>query len=282
MSGTKRSSYLRTIGLLTLNTLIASTAQATYWSPHIGVDLIGWGINANEVIKDQIITDKNPFPRINRAGNIYVGTRVNGFFGMDIGYEQAQRKVNSVVFDGGEHIFARPEAQNNGATIDIKLYDYHFDMSFYWEAVKCLEVIFTMGVAYLHPATNVYHFEYADGSLVEYRNESEVKYSGRFGFGLQYNPTPCFGIKAAIDWDQSRRISFVGFDQNNNFYQISPYKKATRYLIGVVYSLSNPRRGAHRIGFKMVDEVNYPCCGVPFYNLNRQNRCDDDCDENYN
>lgn len=259
MSGTIHGKVKRWFNLLALLCLPLS-AHALYWSPHVGADIIGWGINPAEVIKDHILTDKNPFPRINRGANIYVGTRINGFFGFDVGFEQAQHKKRSVVFDGGEHIFARPEEQNNGATIDIKLRTLHSDISFYWEAFRCVELIFTAGVAYLHPATHVYHFEYADSSLVEYRNNTEVKYSGRFGFAVQFNPTPCIGIKGQVDWDQTRRISFVGHDQNNNFYQISPYKKATRYLLGVVVSLSNPRRGAHRIGFCMVDEIDYPCC----------------------
>jgi hypothetical protein len=230
-------------------TLASFCSQAAHWSPHVGADIVGWGIQPTA----DYPPDKNPFPRINRAGNFYFGTRINGYFGVDLGFEHAQRKQRSVVFNGGEWIYAVPEVQNNSSMVTMKLNAFHMDMNFYWEAVERLELMFMMGVAYLHPGIHVYHFTYATGIFDEYRIDADVKYSGRFGFSAQYSPIPCLGIKGGIIWDQTKRIRLIGFDENNNVFQMSPYTRAMTYTLGLVYSFNNPRRSPHRIGLEMTD-----------------------------
>jgi hypothetical protein len=193
-----------------------------------------WGVEPYDQLEEI-------FPRINKAGNIYVGTRINGFFGIDIGYEQSTLKRKSKVFNGTEIIFVNQENAGDATNVTVKLWGPHVDFNFYWEVVKRLELMFMAGVAAITPDTHIYHL--TDGVWLEYHNTSEQKIMGRFGLGAQYNIVPCFGIKFLVSWEPSIRIDEVGYDQNFNFYDIHPYKNATTYKLGFVYSFSKPRRG---------------------------------------
>jgi hypothetical protein len=224
--------------LLLLGTLLSMLAlsplQAAYWSPHVGADVFVWGLEPQYPLQDV-------FPRINKAGNIYVGTRINGFFGIDIGYQQSTFKRKTDVFTGTETIFAVQEAPGNATNITLRLWGPHIDFNFYWEVVKRFELIFMGGVAVITPDTRINH--YSDGVWFEYRNNSEQKIMGRFGLGAQYNFIPCFGVKFMVSFEPGVRINEVGFDENNNFYDVHPYHNGTMYNLGFVYSFSKPRRG---------------------------------------
>lgn len=235
--------YKRLWGLCLLlsSIIIAPNAQSAYWSPHIGVDAMYWGVKPSFQY-DEL------FPHINKGINLYVGSRVNGYFGFDIGYEQSSRKQKGQVFQGGEIIFATPEnfllispeQANDAATIDIRLRTFHFDANFYWEVVRRLEVMFVFGVANMMPATHVFHL--TDGNWIEYKNHSPSKLMGRIGLGLQFNPTPCLGIRFLFHNENTQRIKYTGFDDEDNLFDIKPYKSSITYKLGVVYSFSPIRR----------------------------------------
>lgn len=213
-------------------------SQAAFWSPHVGADYKYWGLEPNEYYESL-------FPRINNTINFYVGTRINGYFGMDLGYEQSERREKGQTFigDGTEEFFAQIEQPRDAATIDLRLSTVHFDLNFYWEVFRQFEVVFLAGVAFLHPSTHIFHL--TDGTWLEYRDEVEMKTMGRVGIGVQYNILPCWGIKLLINWDPDIRINYNGFDQDDFSFDINPYKTSTSYNLGFVYSFSNPRR--HRV-----------------------------------
>lgn len=226
------STLRRILGSLALLATPFAT-QAAYWSPHIGVDYKYWGVIAGDQYYEG-------FPRLDNAINLYIGTRINGFFGIDVGYEQSENKTKTWVFEGGEIIFANPEVLYDSTMIDLRLHTFHGEMNFYWEVVEAFELIFMMGAAYIYPDTHIMHL--TSGTWFEYDNRSIPFWSGRFGFSAQYNPLPCFGLKASILFDQVRRLDYLGFDQNENFFDVHPYHKATTYQLGFVYSFSPPRR----------------------------------------
>lgn len=218
-------------------------SNASYWSPHVGVDYKYWDF---EPVEDSTAFISQPFglafPKIKHGYNVYVGSRVNGYFGFDLGYESSLGKRQNHRYEGGELIFAVPEEPNNMTAVDTRVHDVHLDLNFYWEVVRRLDLIFMFGAAFLHFNTHVNHFTAETGTWFEYTNGSEAKWSGRLGLGAQFNPIPCFGIKFLAYSDQSQRLKYDGIDENNNVFSIRPYHKSFAFNLGVVYSFNNPRK----------------------------------------
>lgn len=226
----------------TLLILPSINAYAAYWSPHVGADYKNWGlepgVNATQTVTG---TDyERIFPRVTNAYRLYAGSRINGFFGFDVGYEESTRRQQSYTFVAGDVFFVNPENQGDASNVTVRLKDFYLDINFYWEVFRSFEIIFMGGVAFLHPDIHIYHL--TNGTWLEFRNDSEMKTMGRIGIGAQYNVLPCLGIKFLINGDPGIRINQVGFDQNNNWYSITPYKTAVSVSLGIVYSLNNPRR----------------------------------------
>lgn len=229
------------------------TAHAAFWAPHIGVDYKWWGLEPNEggLKKNGALFTfsdyEELFPYVDHSFNIYVGTRINGYFGVDFGFEQSDRVQNGKVFDGSELYFAKREVNLDAANVNMRLRDVHLDINFYWEVWRNFELIFMGGLALLHIDTHINHL--TSGTWIEYRNESENKAMGRLGIGAQYNILPCLGIKFLVNSEPDGRINDVGFDELDNYYDITPYKTAISYNIGIVYSFSNPRRH-HQVDYE--------------------------------
>ncbi|MBS0290512.1 MAG: outer membrane beta-barrel protein [Proteobacteria bacterium] len=221
------------VSALILAAITPQSSYSAFWAPHIGVDYKWWGLEPNE-------TYLPIFPRIDHAFNFYVGTRINGYFGIDFGYEESSRRQLSTTFEGGEIFFVEPELPYDATNITMRLKDFHMDLNFYWEVWRNFEIIFFAGLAMLHIDTHIYHL--TSGTWFEFQNESEKKAMGRIGLGFQYNILPCVGFKFFINGDPCIRINDMGFDQYDNFYSFSPYKTAISYNLGIVYSFSNPRR----------------------------------------
>lgn len=216
---------------------LPSIVQGAYWSPHLGADFKYW--NAEPAIGPE--SDFNLlFPKIGRAANIYVGTRINGYFGVDFGYEQSSKSKNYKVFDGTEIFFVSQEAAGDAATVDLRLHALHLDFNFYWEVARRFEIDFMLGLLYLHPATHIMHL--TDGNWLEFRNRTQEKWSGTYGIGVVYTPIDAISIRALFNIDQTKRINYVGFDQNNQFYSISPYTTAKAINVGVIWNILPPRR----------------------------------------
>lgn len=234
---------------------LPATSMAAYWSPHVGIDYKYWDATPAEQYQDL-------FPRIQHGGALYFGTRINGFFGIDVGYEQSERHQRTQIFHGGELVFVDPfigtqvttpegtiyniypyEAPNNQAKVDLEMHSVFMYLNFYWEVYHRLELMFMMGAAFVDPKTHIYHYTQEDQTWVEYQNESEMFWSGRFGIGAQFNPIPCFGIRALLYWDQVNRLSYVGETSSFRLFDLNPYHSATSFNIGIVYSFSKPRRG---------------------------------------
>ena len=231
-------SYSNRVAGALLTTLITTSAQAAVWSPHIGADYKFWNMKPSQDVSNFY---KQTFPRVGNAFNVYAGTRIENYFGLDVGFESSPVHRKFHVYEGGEIIFAEPFFAGDATEIDMQLTALHFDMNFYWEAFERFELIFMMGAAYLHPRTHVQVYDALTLSWFELENTSRPKWSGRFGFGAQYNFVPCFGMKMLINWDQTRRIEYQGFDPENNFYSIFPYHRSTTFNIGLVYSFAPVR-----------------------------------------
>jgi hypothetical protein len=243
--------YKRFLALGALMSTLAFPSQAhivddlyqLYWSPHIGVDFKYWGIDPSESYKEL-------YPKIDNAINIYVGTRINGFFGIDVGYEQSMNKDKTKVFTGNglEEPFVNIEMPGNSSAVQVRLRDIHVDFNFYWNVVRNVEIMFMAGIVFLSPDTHIQHLQAVAGPLpttlgtwIEYRNESRNKPMGRIGIGAQYDLTQCLGIKAMFTFDPVKRINDVGYDENQQLFDIHPYTHSTAFNIGLVYSVKRPR-----------------------------------------
>jgi len=254
--------------LVALCTLFPLTAQATYWTPHIGVDYKYWHVMPYQEktlpIHDSTTVSypfgddyprrpwKSMFPRIDNAFNIYVGTRINGFFGIDFGYDGSQSREKAYLFSDLDIPFSGfppilYEQLGNASVIDLQLHALHLDFNFYWEVVRQLEVVFMFGAAFLHTNMHIHHFNVDNGVWLELDGQSRAKYTGRFGLGLQYNITPCLGVRTLVNWESTNRIEFQGNYDNpeHTFFIIKPYVKSTSFNVGFVYSFAPVRREHH-------------------------------------
>lgn len=217
--------------------VLPSITQAAYWSPHLGADIKYWNIEPKFGVNyDYDLL----FPEVTKAVNLYVGTRINGYFGIDIGYEQSAHKKSGRVFDGTEIFFVSQEAIGDAANIEMRLHALHLDLNFYWEVAKHFELNFMMGLLYLHPDTHIMHL--TDGTWLEFRNKSDEKWTGSFGLGAVYTPIPYISIRALVAWDQTQRINYLGFDEDNQYYDLHPYKHATTFNFGIIWNILPPRR----------------------------------------
>lgn len=225
--------------------LFPLATQAAIWSPHIGADYKYWGVKP--AIEESLFVDyEKYFPKITNTLNFYAGTRINGYFGVDFGFEQSIRKDKTRVFDDEDRLFVgSDENAGDSSFVDVRLKAWHMDLNFYWEVYRRFELIFMMGAAYMENQTHIFFTQ--DGTQYELtRNpKADSKWLGRFGFGAQYNFTPCFGVKGMVSFDPTRRINYLGFDPDEIPFDIHPYGQAVSFLAGVVYSFSNPRRLAH-------------------------------------
>lgn len=220
--------------------LIASaiplSAQAAFWSPHVGVDYKYWDVTPRGEFYQEI------FPRVKYGWNAYAGTRINGYFGFDVGYEESARRTQNHDFAGSEIYFINTENAGNQTSVNMRLRDTHLDLNFYWQVARRVEAIFMFGAAYMHIDSHIYHYDSSTNTLSEYRDESQAQWTGRIGLGVQYNPVPCIGFKAMLFGDNVRNINFVGYDQDNQLFDIHPYRHAVSFSLGVVYSFSDARR----------------------------------------
>lgn len=216
------------------------TSQAAYWSPHIGLDYKYWGAKSGSQEGHDY---PHLFPSVNSAFNIYIGTRINGYWGIDLGFEQSEKKNRTATFDGRYAIFNDNEIVGNFATATVRLNATHLDLSFNWDIYPKFELVFMGGLAYLNPKTEIVFNRNADTNPNLFTLEKvKSKWVGRGGLGVQYNPVPCIGLRALIHFDGTQRIEYIGNDEDGTPYDIRPYKSATSYYVGALYSFSKPRR----------------------------------------
>lgn len=225
--------------------MLPSLSYAAYWSPHIGADVKYW--NAEPSVGFNTDNDLL-YPEITKAFNIYVGTRINGYFGVDFGFEQSAKKKGYKVFDGTEIFWVTQEDAGDAATVDLRLHAFHLDFNFYWEVVRRLEINFMMGLLYLHPDTHIMHL--TDGNWLEFRNRSDEKWSGSYGIGVVYTPIENISLRALIAFDHTNRISYIGYDEDNQWYDVHPYKNATTFNAGIIWNILPPRRNKSCANFE--------------------------------
>ncbi|MGE4348430.1 MAG: hypothetical protein AB7D28_01550 [Candidatus Berkiella sp.] len=212
-------------------------AQAVYLSPHMGVDWKYWGASLNNDLPRPL---DHVFPDISSGMSFYLGTRINGFFGIDFGYDQSISKEKSHVFNGNE-TFLKPtvEPLGNASTVDIRFKAFHLNSMFYWPVMKDVEILGLLGISRLEP--DVHMFYLTGGQRLEISQNAKTKYSARIGLGTQYNPWWFLGFRGMVIWDQTKRVNILGVDETSVPFDISPYKSATSFHLGVVFTMADPR-----------------------------------------
>lgn len=212
--------------------------HAWYWSPHVGADWKYWGAKP----KNKQWEDFEKFwPDISNSFSFYAGSRINGFFGFDLGYEQSTTKEKSFIFNGVQS-FVTPTAEPAGnlSDIELRLKAWYAHFNFYWEVATDLELIGILGLSTLKPDTHIFYT--AAGVPTEIMQKTKSKTSARIGVGVQYNPWWFLGIKGSVLFDQISRLNYEGNDIRGSFFSIKPYKNATSFHLGFVLSYTPPRR----------------------------------------
>lgn len=228
------------IGLL-FSLLTSFSANALYLSPHAGVDWKYWGARPNN---DMPLPADHTFPPITNAFSFYLGTRINGFFGLDVGYDQSTTKEESRVFNGQQTFLQPvPEPIGNSSTVRTRFKAWYMHGIFYWQAMPKVapevELLGLLGISTLKPDTHIYYV--TGGQRVEIIQNTKSKASARIGLGLQYNPFWFVGLRAMVIWDQTKRVNYLGVDQNQTPFDLSPYKSAASYHLGFVINMNPPR-----------------------------------------
>jgi len=213
--------------------------QAYYWSPHIGVDWKYWGAKPKN---NQAEYFKETWPDISNALSFYVGSRVNGFFGFDLGYEQSTTKEERHIFDGTQtFLTSNLVPMDDASHTEVRLKAWYAHFNFYWEMARNLELIGMVGLSTQKPDTHIFYTT-AAGAATEISQSTKSKAAARLGIGMQYNPWWFLGLKAMVMFDQMSRLNYEGQNINQNFFSIKPYKNATSFHLGFVFSYSPPRR----------------------------------------
>lgn len=222
---------------LILFLMTAFQAQAVYLSPHMGVDWKYWGASVNN---DRPLPQDRTFPDIGNGMSFYLGTRINGFFGIDLGYDQSITKEKSRVFDGLE-TFLKPTAEplGNSSNVSVRFKAFHLNTMFYWPVMKDVEILGLLGISSLE--SDVHMFYVTNGIRTEISQNSKNKASARIGLGTQYNPWWFLGFRGMVIWDQTKRVNILGVDNTQVPFDISPYKSSTSFHLGVVFTMADPR-----------------------------------------
>lgn len=217
-------------GLLSIG--LSQNACALSFTPHLGIDYKFWQVEPKQ--SDAGADFTKVFPDITRAGTLYVGTRINKVWGIDFGYDRSSQKHKWRTYDTQQLVFGQPATIGDASQVDVRLAAWYLSGLFYWEVYQNLEIVFHAGAGWLQPKTTVIYYPVATGSQpVELSFKEESKVSGRFGFGMQYLFLDHFGVRALVTFDQTRRINYVGTNQNVVSFDISPYKSATSYNVGI-------------------------------------------------
>ncbi len=224
---------------ITLGLLIASPLACADWcfNPHIGADFKHWGVDAD--FKDASRDYRSTFPDITAAGTFYIGTRINNNFGIDVGYDRARSKDKFRSYSQNQVIFGSLTNPGDTTQVDMELDAWWVSFLFYWEFYRNLEFVAHAGVASLQPkSTIIYYPVNPAAGPIDLQFKTRSKASGRFGFGLQYMFFKYFGARALVTWDSTSRINFVGNNQTNTPFDISPYKNAASFNVGLFAELS--------------------------------------------
>src|SRR5690606_16596494 len=188
-------------------------------TPHVGADFKYWQIKpkSNYANINQFSDFRNIFPDMTSAGNFYVGTRINKIFGIDFGYENALSKDKFHIFNGNEQYFNDFENAGDATSVHFDISAWYGMLLYYWEVHPDLELIAHIGLASLQPKSNIKY--YLSGTPIDLRFNTKSQWSARIGLGAQYSFMTYrrfnVGVRALVNWDQTSRINFIGYDEDN-------------------------------------------------------------------
>lgn len=232
----KAKSILKS-SVLALACIASSTASALDWvfEPHIGADYKFWQLEPKR--EDATNYFEKTFPDVSRAGTIYIGTRINKVWGIDVGWDNSTTTEKFRLYDSQDFIFDQFSNPGDGVHTDMKLSAWYLSGLYYWEVLCNFELVFHAGIVSLQPKSSIIYYP-VNAPVRELSFKTESKFAGRFGFGAQYKFFKYFGARALVTFDNTSRINFVGRNQSNIDFDIRPYKNSTSYNIGLFAELS--------------------------------------------
>lgn len=211
-------------------TFIPTSWAGDTWcfSPHIGIDYKHWGMDGKVSPSFERM-----FPEVNAAGALYIGTRINKFFGIDFGYERSTTEDKWYTFEETTNFFGSTSNVNDRTHIKTNMQAWYLSGLFYWEMIPHLELVLHAGLVSLHPKSSIMYYPAGQPLPLEFSFKTKSKWAGRFGLGVQYLFLCHFGARAIMTWDQTSRINYVGRDHNQSYLDIKPYKNALSFNLGL-------------------------------------------------
>lgn len=189
----------------------ASMASAGYWdccfTPYIGLDAQGRHVDFNNRFGGNVF--KKDYPQ----GNLYFGTKLTQFFGLEAGYEWTKRMHRTVSLGTSEAVFGVPvRATAAPSTIrgKSKFDGWHANVIGFLPVTDdcCTELFASLGIVQMRAAFE--GIAIAAGVDTIDPQESiffrQTKTIARANLGIQTKIVDAFGIRASIGWENTSRI----------------------------------------------------------------------------
>lgn len=158
------------------------------------------------------------FPRNSYPGaSVYVGTRFQDCFGIEIGFDWSGTKKRDWSLSNGATIFGGTVAGTMTGSSKVKRSGGHLDVIGYLPVCNCFELFGSLGYGWVQSKIHITNIA-VNGVLgtPTLQSEALASLSGkgrsvfRLGFGASYLITPCVGIRAKFGWETTSTQRFNG------------------------------------------------------------------------
>jgi len=152
------------------------------------------------------------FKKDSLQGNLFLGLRLHENFGVELGYEQTQRKKREVTLLPGDQTLGGVVGISQGFQTRAKLAGFHLDLMGFLPLegyCKDLSLFAGIGVARLKAKlerTNVAVGGVQFPPVTQSFDEKNSKYVARLTAGAQYLLTENLGVRGILNYENTSRI----------------------------------------------------------------------------
>lgn len=184
------------------------------------------------------------FPEMHQGENLYGGLRFGDWkgwdWGIDIGWERSRLETERTTLSNNHLFFNRVAQGGDISHVDNRFQGWHTDLMIYKSLIPChFDLIFTGGIAFQRPHSNVYYTPAATGVTEDYYVSNPSKTIGRIGFGAQWMMLKWLGIRGMAIWSNDNRFvyngqQFIPGSGTIERFEARPYKSSMGLHIGIV------------------------------------------------
>lgn len=220
--------------------LLATPGLALGMNPlsfHIGADYKHFGARPKAEFRPT-------FPEMHEGTDLYGGLRFGNWkgwdWGIDVGWERSSMETERTTLPNNHLFFRRVAAGGDISHVENRFQGWHTDVMIYRNLVPCyFDLIFTAGVGFQRPHSNIYYTPAATGVTEDYYVWNPSKTIGRLGFGAQWMMLKWFGIRGMVTWSNDNRYVYNGQQFNPTTgaierFEARSYKSSMGLHIGIV------------------------------------------------